>query len=58
MHSEAGRLGDNLDLIGIEAEPCLHVRAGDGEHRPTGKLRRDRTVHMTSHNSPHLRMTL
>jgi hypothetical protein len=36
VHGETERLGGSLDLIRVEAEAGLHVRAGDREYRAAG----------------------
>jgi hypothetical protein len=57
VHREAAWLGGELDLVGVEAQARLHVRARDCKDRPAGHLPRDRAVDMAGDDSPHLRMT-
>jgi hypothetical protein len=58
VHRETARLGGNLDLVRVEAEARLHVRAGDRKDNPPGELRSHRAVEMAGNNSPHVRMAL
>ena len=56
VHSEAGRLGDELDLIRAEVKPCLYVRARDAQHGAAGQPGDDRAVHVTGYQPGHLRV--
>ena len=56
MHREPARLRDELDLVGLEVEPGLHVRARDREHRRAREVAGKRSVDVTCDHAPYLRM--
>jgi hypothetical protein len=54
---ESARLRDELDLVGVEMETRLHVRARDGENRLAREIPGQHAMDVPRDHPPDLRMT-
>ena len=56
MNTEAGGLRAELELLGVEVQPRLDVRAAHGQHRTTGKVARHHAMDVAADDATHLRV--